>query len=77
MSDAISKGGKVVVGGGRNKELGGLFYEPTVLTGVNTDMVLAHEETFGPVAPIVKFEKEEDAIAVANATPFGLAGEDC
>jgi succinate-semialdehyde dehydrogenase/glutarate-semialdehyde dehydrogenase len=53
--------------------LGGLFYQPTVLTGATADMRLFQEEIFGPVAPIVKFETEADAIALANATPFGLA----
>lgn len=114
VSDALSKGGEVVVGGGRALSLGNCFFQPSVLVGANTDMQLAHEETFGPVAPIircgnyktllfiameeqlrrkryiaggkkksyltlsslstVRFEREAEAIAVANATPFGLAG---
>jgi succinate-semialdehyde dehydrogenase/glutarate-semialdehyde dehydrogenase len=57
----------------RATTLGGLFYQPTVLTGATADMRLFNEEIFGPVAPIVKFETEADAIALANATPFGLA----
>ena len=95
----------MVVGGGRALSLGGCFFQPSVLVGANTDMQLAHEETFGPVAPIIRwescyrdtaeevrgwekyplyslslypscrFETEEEAIAVANATPFGLAGQ--
>ena len=91
----------MVVGGGRALSLGDCFFQPSVLVGANTDMQLAHEETFGPVAPIIRwgisrtplfiamvsyftfsplllstfrFEREEEAIAVANATPFGLAG---
>ncbi len=54
-------------------ERGGTFYQPTVLTGVTTDMKVTREETFGPVAPLFRFETEEEAIAMANDTPFGLA----
>ena len=54
VSDALSKGGEVVVGGGRALSLGGCFFQPSVLVGANTDMQLAHEETFGPVAPIIR-----------------------
>ena len=75
MSDALSKGGEMLLGGKRVEELGPNFFQPSVLTGVSTDMVLAHEETFGPVAAIVKFQEEEEAVAIANATPFGLAGK--
>ena len=53
MKDAVSKGGKVVTGGARH-QLGGGFFEPTIITQVNTDMICAQEETFGPVAPIIK-----------------------
>jgi succinate-semialdehyde dehydrogenase / glutarate-semialdehyde dehydrogenase len=70
IADAVKKGGKVVVGG---KPLGGNFFEPTIITGVTSDMAVAREETFGPVAPLFKFKTEEDAIAMANATEFGLA----
>ena len=72
IADALSKGAKVLVGGKRDK-LGGLFFEPTVLTGVNTTMKVTKEETFGPVAPLFRFRTEEEAIAMANDTEFGLA----
>ncbi|WP_417517223.1 NADP-dependent succinate-semialdehyde dehydrogenase [Minwuia sp.] len=72
IQDAVSKGGKVVEGGDRHK-LGGLFHQPTVISGVTTDMKVAKEETFGPLAPVFKFETEEEALAMANDTEFGLA----
>jgi succinate-semialdehyde dehydrogenase/glutarate-semialdehyde dehydrogenase len=72
IQDAVSKGAKVTVGGKRHK-LGGLFFEPTVLTGVDTSMKVTKEETFGPVAPLFRFKTEEEAIAMANDTEFGLA----
>jgi succinate-semialdehyde dehydrogenase/glutarate-semialdehyde dehydrogenase len=72
VAEAVGQGAKATVGGARH-ELGGLFYQPTVLTGATADMRLFQEEIFGPVAPIVKFEVEADAIELANATPFGLA----
>lgn len=72
IKDALSKGAKVLVGGKKHK-LGGLFFEPTVLTGVNTTMKVTKEETFGPVAPLFRFKAEEEAIAMANDTEFGLA----
>jgi succinate-semialdehyde dehydrogenase/glutarate-semialdehyde dehydrogenase len=59
-----------VVGG---RALGGNFFEPTLLRDVTTDMAVAREETFGPVAPLFKFKTEEEAIAMANNTEFGLA----
>ncbi len=70
IADAIAKGAKVTVGG---KSLGGNFFEPTLLRDVTTEMAVAREETFGPVAPLFKFKTEEDAIAMANNTEFGLA----
>ena len=70
IADAVSKGAKVVVGG---KALGGNFFEPTLLRDVTTDMAVSREETFGPVAPLFKFKTEEEAIAMANDTEFGLA----
>jgi succinate-semialdehyde dehydrogenase/glutarate-semialdehyde dehydrogenase len=70
VADALSKGAKVVVGGER---IGERFYTPTVLSGVTSDMLCAREETFGPVAPVFRFETEAEAIALANATEFGLA----
>ncbi len=72
VNEAVAAGARVEVGGQRH-DLGGLFYQPTVLTGATPDMRLFNEEIFGPVAPIVKFETEDEAVALANATPFGLA----
>jgi len=72
IADALFKGAKVLVGGNKHK-LGGLFFEPTILTGVNTTMKVTKEETFGPVAPLFRFKTEEEAIAMANDTEFGLA----
>ena len=70
--DATSKGAKVVLGG-NNHELGGLFFQPTILTGVDNSMMVTHDETFGPMAPLFRFENEDDVIAQANDTRFGLA----
>ena len=72
VEDAVAKGAKVMVGGDRH-ELGGLFYQPTVLAEVTPDMQLNSEETFGPVAPLIRFEGRDEVIAMANDTPFGLA----
>ena len=72
IADAVAHGAKVVAGGARHA-LGGTFFQPTVLTGASRDMALAREETFGPVAPLFRFETEAEAIALANATEFGLA----
>jgi succinate-semialdehyde dehydrogenase/glutarate-semialdehyde dehydrogenase len=72
IADALAKGGKVAWGGKRHA-LGGTFFEPTVITQVKPDMLVAREETFGPVAPIFGFENEKDAIRLANDTEFGLA----
>jgi succinate-semialdehyde dehydrogenase/glutarate-semialdehyde dehydrogenase len=72
IQDALAKGARIVVGGHRHA-LGGRFFEPTVLTDVTPAMMVAHEETFGPVAPLFRFTSEEEAIALANATEFGLA----
>ncbi|PHY22674.1 NAD-dependent succinate-semialdehyde dehydrogenase [Caulobacter sp. BP25] len=72
VTDAIRDGAKVLTGGDAHG-LGGLFYQPTVLVDARPDMALFQEEIFGPVAPIVKFETEAEAIELANATPFGLA----
>jgi succinate-semialdehyde dehydrogenase/glutarate-semialdehyde dehydrogenase len=70
IEDAISKGAKIVLGG---RELGGNFFEPTLLRDVTPAMAVAREETFGPVAPLFRFKTEDEAIAMANATEFGLA----
>ncbi|MGC2782842.1 MAG: aldehyde dehydrogenase family protein, partial [Roseiarcus sp.] len=72
VADAEKKGAKVVVGGKRHA-LGRTFYEPTVLSGVDSSMLVAREETFGPIAPVFRFKDEEDVIRVANDTQFGLA----
>jgi succinate-semialdehyde dehydrogenase/glutarate-semialdehyde dehydrogenase len=72
VADATAKGAQVAVGGERHG-LGGTFFVPTVLTGVTTDMKVTNEETFGPVAPLFRFQTEEEAVAMANDTPFGLA----
>ncbi|MCW2244022.1 NAD-dependent succinate-semialdehyde dehydrogenase [Azospirillum canadense] len=72
MGDAVAKGAKVALGGNRHA-LGGTFFEPTILTGVTTEMRVAREEIFGPVAPLFKFETEADAVRMANDTEFGLA----
>ncbi len=72
IADAVAKGGKVVTGGKRHK-LGGSFFEPTVVTGATSKMLVAREETFGPLAPVFRFKTEKDAIKMANDTEFGLA----
>ncbi len=72
IADAIAKGARVLTGGGRHTR-GGRFYTPTVITGVTTDMMVTCEETFGPLAPVIRFETEAEAIALANASEFGLA----
>jgi succinate-semialdehyde dehydrogenase/glutarate-semialdehyde dehydrogenase len=72
IGDALTNGARVVVGGHRHP-LGGRFFEPTVLADVTASMLIAREETFGPVAPLFRFETEEEAIRLANNTPFGLA----
>jgi succinate-semialdehyde dehydrogenase/glutarate-semialdehyde dehydrogenase len=72
IEDAVRKGAKVVTGGKRHK-LGGTFFEPTVITGVTPDMIVAREETFGPLSPIFRFETESEAVQMANDTEFGLA----
>ncbi|SCW94408.1 succinate-semialdehyde dehydrogenase / glutarate-semialdehyde dehydrogenase [Sphingobium faniae] len=72
ISDAVAKGAKVIAGGKRH-QLGGTFFEPTVLTDVPRDALIFSDETFGPVAPLFKFEDEQEAIRLANDTLFGLA----
>ena len=73
VADATNKGAKIHLGGKRH-EAGGTYFQPTVMTGVSTEMDLAHEELFGPVAAISTFRDEQDAISMANDTPYGLAG---
>lgn len=72
VEDALAKGAEIVVGG-TDHTSGPLFYTPTVLTGVTASMRMAQEETFGPVAPVYRFESEDEAVALANDTPYGLA----
>ncbi|MEZ5771430.1 succinate-semialdehyde dehydrogenase/glutarate-semialdehyde dehydrogenase [Defluviimonas denitrificans] len=72
IADALSGGGKIVTGGKRHA-LGGTFFEPTVVTGITPDMKVSTEETFGPLAPLFKFDTEEEVIGLANNTIFGLA----
>lgn len=72
VADALAKGATLLAGG-KPHALGGTFFEPTVLANVTQDMLVAREETFGPLAPVVRFETEEQAIAMANDTEFGLA----
>jgi succinate-semialdehyde dehydrogenase/glutarate-semialdehyde dehydrogenase len=72
IADATAKGARIVVGGGRH-EMGGTFFQPTILADVTTDMAVTREETFGPLAPLFRFKTEEEAIAMANDTEFGLA----
>lgn len=73
VQDAVAKGAKVLTGGQRLTQLGPNYYAPTVLTDADATMACACEETFGPVAPLTRFTTEEDVIAAANDTPFGLA----
>ena len=70
VNDAVARGGRIVTGG---KAASGLFFEPTLIADAHADMLCAREETFGPLAPVFRFHTEAQAIAAANATPFGLA----
>jgi succinate-semialdehyde dehydrogenase/glutarate-semialdehyde dehydrogenase len=72
IADALSKGARVVVGGSRH-DLGHTFFQPTILADVDTSMRVTKEETFGPLAPLFRFDTEEEAINMANDTEFGLA----
>jgi len=72
IADAVAKGGKVLAGGKRHAK-GGSYFEPTIVTGVTQSMAVAQEETFGPLAPLFRFETEDEAIRHANDTIFGLA----
>ncbi|KAK4231826.1 putative succinate-semialdehyde dehydrogenase [NADP+] [Podospora fimiseda] len=74
VRDAESKGAKVVLGGHKLPDLGENFFQPTVLTGMTTEMAMAHEETFGPVAGLYPFDTEEEVVRIANESPVGLAG---
>jgi succinate-semialdehyde dehydrogenase/glutarate-semialdehyde dehydrogenase len=72
VADALARGGRVATGGARHA-LGGTFYQPTVLVGLPADAAIFREETFGPVAAVRRFEEEDEVVALANDTPFGLA----
>ncbi|MBF8222476.1 NAD-dependent succinate-semialdehyde dehydrogenase [Halomonas sp. 328] len=72
VRDALDKGGRLICGG-EPHALGGTFFQPTVVADVTTEMKVATEETFGPLAPVFRFDTDEEAIAMANATEFGLA----
>lgn len=73
IKDAISKGAKIETGG-KIPDNSGFYHEPTVLSGVTPDMLVANDETFGPLAPIFEFDTEDDAVRLSNDTEFGLAG---
>ncbi|XP_075389415.1 succinate-semialdehyde dehydrogenase, mitochondrial [Tenrec ecaudatus] len=73
ISDAVSKGATIETGGKRH-QFGENFFEPTLLSNVTRDMLCTHEETFGPLVPVLKFDTEEEAVAIANAADVGLAG---
>jgi succinate-semialdehyde dehydrogenase/glutarate-semialdehyde dehydrogenase len=72
IADAVSKGATLVTGG-KSSEQGGTFFEPTVLANVNNSMLVVTEETFGPVAPVIPFESDEEVVKLANNSQFGLA----
>ncbi|MGP3928058.1 succinic semialdehyde dehydrogenase [Streptomyces sp. 8N616] len=72
VQEAVEKGAKLVAGGRHRPDIGPLFYEPTILDGVEAPMAVCAEETFGPVVSIYRFSDEDDAVALANATPYGL-----
>jgi succinate-semialdehyde dehydrogenase/glutarate-semialdehyde dehydrogenase len=73
VADAVAKGAKVLVGGRRNPDLEGLYFEPTILIDVNHDMLVMTEETFGPVMPIMRVQDEDEAIRLANDSVYGLS----
>jgi succinate-semialdehyde dehydrogenase/glutarate-semialdehyde dehydrogenase len=72
IADALSKGARLIAGGKR-AALGGTFYEPTILADVSNDMLITYEETFGPVAPIIPFDSDEEVVKLANHSQYGLA----
>ena len=72
VADALTKGAKLVIGGKRSAQ-GGSFYEPTILANVTNDMLITYEETFGPVAPIIPFDSDEEVLKLANSSQYGLA----
>jgi len=72
VQDAVSKGAQIALGGSKH-DLGGQFFEPTVLTEVTSEMNVSQDEIFGPVAPLFRFKTEEEVVELANATEYGLA----
>ncbi len=72
VADAVARGGSILTGG-RRLAASSRYFRPTVVSGANDQMLVANEETFGPVAPLFKFESEQEVITAANNTPFGLA----
>ena len=72
IEDALAQGATLVTGGSRH-ERGGFFFQPTVISGVTSEMLVTREETFGPLAPVIRFDAEDEVIRMANDTPFGLA----
>lgn len=72
VEEAVSKGATLVAGGVHRTDIGPLFYEPTILDGVEAPMAVCTEETFGPVVSVYRFKDEDEAVATANATPYGL-----
>jgi acyl-CoA reductase-like NAD-dependent aldehyde dehydrogenase len=74
VADAVARGAKAIVGGRRNPSFEGLYYEPTVLVDVDPSMAIVKEETFGPVIPILKVKDAEEALRMANDSPYGLSG---
>ena len=72
IADALAKGGRLVTGGKRS-ELGGNFFEPTLVTGATREMLVAEDETFAPLAPVFRFKTEDEVVALANDSCFGLA----
>lgn len=74
VEDAVKKGAKVLIGGKQASQHGDLFFEPTLLVGIDPSMKIYNEEVFGPVAGVIKFNSEEEAVEIANCTQRGLAG---
>lgn len=74
VADAVAKGAQIIAGGKRPAGLLGAYYEPTILTNITTDMRVWKEEVFGPVLPIISFDSHEQAVGLANDTPYGLGG---
>lgn len=72
VDEAVAKGAELIAGGVHRTDIGPLFYEPTILEGVDTPMAVCTEETFGPVVSVYRFKDEDEVVDIANATPYGL-----